>query len=488
MGHSALLVPSTDPIALWTRLRAEPPEAVVEVVAGAESVLLVFDSAAPAEPPLLPAPSASDPGGRLVEIPVAYDGPDLADVAELAGLKIPDVARRHSSPDYSVDFIGFSPGFAYLSGLDPRLDVPRLARPRTSVPAGSVAVAAGLTAVYPQSTPGGWRLIGRTDRALFDPRRDPPAQLEPGDRVRFVRSARVGPYPSWPAPSLVPGGSGGPRVVVLGVGARMTVQDLGRSGWAHAGVPRAGVADRASAAFANALVGNPADRALFEVTLGGGHIRVMSPCLIAVTGARCDLLVDGLPARLETPLPLPAGTEIHLGPALSGVHTYLAVSGGLDVEPVLGSRSCDTLSGLGPPPLRAGDVLGIGDAGGLPSPPAERPPPVPEPGAEVTVRALAGPFSSGRSSLATSAWEVSPDSDRTGARLTGPVLGTVGPVASMGMVPGAVQVPPGGQPVVLLRNHPPTGGYPVVAVVDDAGVDLLAQCRPGTRIRFDFSR
>ncbi|WP_106401916.1 5-oxoprolinase subunit PxpB [Actinocorallia populi] len=124
--------------------------------------------------------------GREVEIPVVYDGADLAEVAELTGLSAAEVAARHSAAEYTVAYLGFSPGFGYLTGLDPVLRVPRRAVPRTSVPAGSVAVAGPYTAVYPSPSPGGWRLLGRTGLALWDVRRDPPSLLAPGDRVRFV--------------------------------------------------------------------------------------------------------------------------------------------------------------------------------------------------------------------------------------------------------------------------------------------------------------
>lgn len=489
-------------VALWRALRDDLPAGVVDVVAGSSSVLLLYDAAAggaPVEPPVLPDPDLLHPPRRhQVSVPVAYDGPDLAEVAHMTGLTEAEVAAAHCGPEYSVSFVGFSPGFAYLAGTDPRLDVPRLDRPRTSVPAGSVAVAAGLTAVYPQATPGGWRLIGRTDVALFDPTGDPPSLLAPGDLVRFHASRSIGTAPEWPVPSLLAGDPRGPRLEVLDAGARLTVQDRGRPGWAHAGVPRGGAADSRSAARANALVGNRPAHALLEATLGGCRLRLLAERTVAVTGAPGQLSVDGLPARHDAPLRVPAGSEMVVGPAERGVHTYLAFGGGIDVEAVLGSRSRDTLSGLGPPPLVRGDVVGLGPspadvgagggAGGSPGPA----PDIAGPGSVQRVQGRPGPDvdalgPEGLRSLASAEWTVGADSDRTGARLIGPVLPGAGSVTSAGMVAGAVQLPPGGQPVVLLRNHPPTGGYPVVAVIDDAGVDVLSQCRPGIRIRIELS-
>ena len=164
---------------------------VVDVVPGYRTVLVTTASAADLRAlrdalPALDLPAASELSSRVVEVPVVYDGPDLASVAALTGLAVAEVVRRHTAPDYVVAFLGFSPGFPYLVGLDPSLHVPRRASPRTSVPAGSVGLAGDQTGVYPQATPGGWQLIGRTSVALFDVERDPPALLAAGDRLRFV--------------------------------------------------------------------------------------------------------------------------------------------------------------------------------------------------------------------------------------------------------------------------------------------------------------
>ncbi|MBI3350259.1 MAG: 5-oxoprolinase subunit PxpB [Burkholderiales bacterium] len=128
--------------------------------------------------------------GRLVEIPVSYDGPDLADVSAHCGLSTEEIVRRHTAAEYCVYFIGFQPGFAYLGGLDESLHTPRRAEPRVAVPAGSVGIGGAQTGIYPLETPGGWQLIGRTRLALFDPQAEPPTLLAPGDRVRFVAEPR----------------------------------------------------------------------------------------------------------------------------------------------------------------------------------------------------------------------------------------------------------------------------------------------------------
>jgi KipI family sensor histidine kinase inhibitor len=495
---------------LWAELAADRPDGVVDVVPAAATVLVVTSGKVDMDRMLAGVHGLVehlDRSGRagsgtdrpVVSIPVVYEGPDLEGVAATTGLDRADVVRLHAAPLYRVDFLGFSPGFAYLSGADPRLTVPRLPSPRTSVPAGSVALAAGYTAVYPQPTPGGWRVIGSTDAIMFDPGRPVPALLSPGDRVRFVAVERAAgaapagprgaPGPTLGTPIPVPG-PGAPAIEVLDPGPMLTIQDRGRTGWGHLGVPVAGALDRGSAAEANRLAGNPDEAALLESTLGGCRLRLRANRTVAVTGAAADLTVDGLPARSRVGLPLPAGTELAVGRCRHGLRVYIAIGGGLDSPTVLGSRSTDTLSGLGPAPLRRGDQVGLGPA------PLDQPA---DPGpdtrtrsrpTEIEVEARLGPrenwlSASGLATLGGAEFSVGGSSDRTGVRLEGPkVERAAREIPPEGVVAGAVQVPPDGQPIVLMRNHPSTGGYPVVAVVDEAGVDRLAQAPPGSVARF----
>jgi KipI family sensor histidine kinase inhibitor len=166
---------------------------VQELIPGMNNLTLVFDPLR-AEPADLEAaalalwakPPRRQQLGRLVEIPVTYDGPDLGDVAAHCGLSADEVVHRHTQGQYVVYFLGFQPGFAYLGGLDEALHTPRRAEPRVAVPAGSVGIGGAQTGIYPLATPGGWQLIGRTSLALFDPQAEPPTLLAPGDRVRFI--------------------------------------------------------------------------------------------------------------------------------------------------------------------------------------------------------------------------------------------------------------------------------------------------------------
>lgn len=282
-------------------------------------------------------------------------------------------------------------------------------------------------------------------------------------------------------------------IEVVAPGPYATVQDLGRPGYAHLGVPRSGAADAPSLRLANRLVGNPEGAAGIELTLGGARLRFLTGAWAAVTGAPCpfELVLPGRTAAcgMNAPLWVPEGGEVRLAAPRRGLRTYLAVRGGLDTPMTLGSRSTDSLCGLGPSPLRAGAVLPVGPAAELPAlvvdaaAPLETPPDV--------LRVLPGPrddwFAPGAPvALCARPYLVTPDSNRVGVRLSGTPLRWARPreLPSEGMVAGAVQVPPDGQPIVFLADHPPTGGYPVIAVVTTACLSVAAQLRPGDRIRF----
>ncbi|KPI21502.1 urea amidolyase related protein [Actinobacteria bacterium OK074] len=278
-------------------------------------------------------------------------------------------------------------------------------------------------------------------------------------------------------------------LAVVRAGALTTVQDLGRPGYAHLGVPRSGALDPPAAALVNRLVGNPPEAAVLETTLNGCALRPRSAVTVAVGGAPCPVTVDGRPAPWGAPFRVPACALLDIGHARAGVRGYVAVAGGVAVEPVLGSRSTDLLSGLGPAPLADGTVLPLGqpfgpharvDVAAQPAPPAE-----------LVLRVTPGPRDDWFTAAAvrtflTRAYRVSSASNRIGLRTEGPVLERARPgeLPSEGMVLGAVQVPPDGSPVVFLADHPTTGGYPVIAVVRPEDLPAAAQAVPGTPVRF----
>ncbi|PCG81755.1 allophanate hydrolase [Streptomyces sp. WZ.A104] len=284
-----------------------------------------------------------------------------------------------------------------------------------------------------------------------------------------------------------------PRLHVVRAGALTTVQDAGRPGYAHLGVGRAGALDGPAARLANRLVGNPPGAAVLETTLTGCAVRPEAPVVAVVGGAGCRVTVDGRPVAWGAPVRVPAGAVLDAGPAACGLRGYLAFAGGLEPEAVLGSRSADLLSGLGPPPLREGDALPLGDPAECGPPPAG---PVPWPGApaELVLPVHPGPrhawfTEAALRTLLTAAYRVSPHSNRIGLRTEGPALersraGAAGELPSEGMVLGAIQVPPDGRPVVFLNDHPTTGGYPVLGVVPEPALAAAAQAVPGTGLRF----
>ncbi|GAA3127589.1 biotin-dependent carboxyltransferase family protein [Streptosporangium carneum] len=285
-------------------------------------------------------------------------------------------------------------------------------------------------------------------------------------------------------------------IEVIAPGPYATVQDLGRPGYGHLGVPHSGAADAPSLRLANRLVGNPEDAAGVELTFGGARLRFVAGAWVAVTGAACPLevVVRGRTVRqgMRAPFWVAAGGELRAAIPSAGLRTYVAVRGGLDTPVVLGSRSTDSLCGLGPPPLSAGATLTVGPSGGLPPPAVDVAPPAPPPDA---LRVVAGPRDDwfapdALAGLCAQPYVVSQDSNRVGVRLSGPRLERAreGELPSEGMVAGAVQVPPDGQPIVFLADHPPTGGYPVIAVLTSACLAAAAQLRPGDRVRFRLDR
>ncbi|QDW64018.1 5-oxoprolinase subunit PxpB [Oerskovia sp. KBS0722] len=570
-GDHALMVDLAgldDVHALAAALRAAQVPGVVDVVPAARTVLVLLDDTATAADlarvedavrAVWESRSAvvQEGEGRLVEIPVVYDGQDLPDVAAWAGLSVAEVVARHGGREYVVAFGGFMPGFGYLTEVDPTIAAPRLATPRTRVPAGSVALAGDLTAVYPRATPGGWRLLGRTDVELFDVDRDPPALLTAGTRVRFREVDRLpgdaegdvlpaegdghsaeGDQKAVEGDAIPVDGDGRPAegdgavgegdvnpaegdghsaegdqkavdgdaipvdgdgrpvegdrvggVEVLATGPLTLVEDEGRPGWASSGVGRSGAADQRALRLLNRLLANDDSAAALEVTLGGLVLRFHERATIALAGATAPAVLDGTSVGMQAVLEVRPGAELHLGYAARGTRTYLGVRGGFDVTPVLGSRSFDVLAGLGPAPLRAGDRLAIGPRPSrLPVVDLVAPRPATTGIVELAVRrgvrdewfdddAWRG--------LLGATFEVTDASNRVGLRLSGAPIGRrSGELPSEGLVPGAIQVPPDGQPVLFLRDHPVTGGYPVIGVVRDGALDVAAQLRPGDRLRF----
>ena len=515
-GDRAILVElsSLDAVlSLQAQLTAHPRPGQIDVIAAAGTVLITADSphalralAAHVRSLDLEAPAEAD--STLVTIEVVYDGDDLDEAAALTGLGREGVVAAHTDQLWTAAFAGFAPGFAYLTGENSTLDVPRRRSPRTAVPAGAVALGGSYSAIYPRQSPGGWQLIGRTDAALWDLGRENPALIRPGDTVRFAAVRAEATMTRRPEPAdaaarqALHGEHATAGLAVRKPGLQATIQDLGRPGYASLGVTSSGAMDRGALRRANRLVGNPEDAAGVEMLFGGLEIEALTDQVLAVTGASVPLEVTPSgdakqrPAAVrrpacDAPFALLAGERLTVGAPTAGLRSYLGVRGGVTGPPALGSRSTDTMSGLGPDPLQAGSILPVGTPtpGSVVGNPEISP--LPDQGRATVLRVVPGPRQDWFSEETLAAfleqeWTVTPKSNRIGLRLDGEALtrSMDGELASEGTVRGAVQVPPEGQPVLFLSDHPVTGGYPVIAVVVHADLDKAAQLPPGATVRF----
>lgn len=495
---------------------------LVETVPSYRSVLVIYDPLvtdfghlAPLVSALRPVEGAGETG-KVVEVPVRYGGehgPDLAEVARRLDMSEDQAVALHSGAEYPVYMLGFMPGFAYLGGVPEKLRIPRLSTPRARVPRGSVAIAGEQTGVYPLETPGGWHLIGRTPVSLWNPLSTDPFLIGPNAVVRFVP---IGPeeYARLELEREEEAAAGGGHgtgedggggtaatVQVLDPGLFTTVQDLGRPGFAAFGLTSSGAADSFAHRVANRLVGNMESQATLEITAAGPRLRFLRNAEFAVAGADFELHLDGKPIPVRTMIRAEPGQELRFGRLRRGFRAYLALAGGWDVPTVMGSRSTLHRAGLGGyagRPLRHGDLLAAGVTGTAAAA-VTAPYLVPPLGTvpadwfayldESAVRVVPGPQSelfTGLEPLLTGEYTVKPDSDRMGVRLDGPRLKAPGghDIISDGIALGSIQVPADGYPIVMMADHQTAGGYPKPATVITSDLRILAQRKPGDRIRF----
>lgn len=496
-------------LALLASLRAEPIAGIEELVPAARTILITFRPAVLSAAALAHAVRQRKLDARetrvdkRIEIPVRYDGEDIAEVAGLLGITPEELVRRHTGSDYTVAFTGFAPGFAYLSGGHPSLNVPRRTVPRTRIPAGAVGLAGSFSGVYPQASPGGWQIIGVTDTPMWDLSRETPALLQPGDTVRFVDATwskvalpAVEKVVAAPAPVAVEGGC---AFEVRAAGLQALWQDGGRHGQARQGVSASGAMDQRSLHVANRLVGNASDMACLELAYGGFQFVCRGDAVMAVTGADGPLTLtraDGAqwPLLRYQPVALADGDTVTFGEPVAGIRSYLSVRGGFAVAPVLGSCATDTLARIGPPAVAVGDVLPVravaigAVVGATEAPPAD----LPTVQEEVVLDIVLGPRTDWFSAdaverLCSQPWVVTPQSNRVGIRLNAEqplVRANTAELPSEGTARGSIQVPPSGQPVLFLADHPLTGGYPVIASVATHHLDRAGQIPVNARVRF----
>jgi len=520
--HNALLVELADldqTLALLASLQRHPPHGVEELVPAARTILVEYHASATRAETLVQDIAArsltqgAERSDTLIEIPVHYNGEDLAEVAQILGITADEVVQRHTGSEYTVAFTGFAPGFAYLSGGHPSLNVPRRSTPRTRLPAGSVGLAGTFSGVYPQASPGGWQIIGTTPVAMWDITRAQPALLQPGYRVRFVDIATKNIAAS--AYSESAGGQKDPKpsgrtqhhlaaghtaLQVRATGLLTVFQDLGRHGQARQGVSASGAMDQAALKAANRLVGNASNAAALETVGGGLQLRSVGDNVVAVTGADAVLTLttaDGqrwsVP-RYE-PVALADGDMLAVGQPTAGARCYVAVRGGFAEAPVMGSCATDTLAHVGPAPVAVGDWLAVQPAPATSVVAAPELPPadLPTLEQEVVLDVVMGPRTDwftpeAIARFAAQRWQVTPQSNRVGLRLAGEVpldRAITGELPSEGTALGALQVPPSGQPVLFLADHPLTGGYPVIGCVAPYHLDRAGQIPVGAWLRFN---
>lgn len=502
-------------LALYNALRQSQINLIRDLIPAARTILVFFDEYHSSFEYMcgwiksLKIDSHSMKQQQVVDIPVLYDGEDLAQVAELQGCSVAEVVRRHQQSLWQVAFIGFAPGFAYLNSPDrPFRDIPRLAVPRKRIPAGSLGLAGQYAGIYPKDSPGGWQLIGRTPEKMWDLQREHPALLLPGMRVEFQDITHAPVRVQVPATvqstaSQTSAKQAEPETAlaalkITAASLQMLIQDQGRFDQTRLGVGSAGAMDQAAMHAANRIVGNPEDAAVIELLNGGFKAKVLAAVVLAVTGADSLIRIKFADSRVVDfstyqAIALDAGDELHIQTATAGLRHYLTIRGGLDVTPVLGSCAYDSLAVLGPEPLQVGDCIAQRQLTTGPIMLHESAVPnLPKVGDTVELDIVMGPRTdwfdqASIDRLCQQSWSVSQDSNRVGLRLQGDVPLTrriQHELESEGTCIGALQVPPSGQPVLFMNDHPLTGGYPVIAAVAKHHWDLVAQIPAGCQIKF----
>ncbi|ATG17026.1 allophanate hydrolase [Providencia alcalifaciens] len=495
-------------MALTDSLTRQPIKGIEEITPAARTVLVRYNPARENITAIVQQISQrnieciASQAGKLVTIPVHYTGEDLPEVAEYLGITIEEVIRRHTESEYLVAFSGFAPGFGYMVSTQAQLHVPRRQSPRVRIPAGSVALAGEFSSVYPQASPGGWQLIGRTDLAVWDINRSEPALLQAGYRVNFIDQSKHAVSYSLPEqPQIKPRENTQTYdLTVLATGLQTLFQDRGRIGQSALGISESGAMDKSALYSANRLVGNDTQSTVLEVTQGGLKVRANSDVLVGITGAECPITVTTEEGHVYVsatycPIHLAKGDVIQLGAPTKGVRSYFSVRGGFAVTPVLESCSFDTLAQVGPAPIMVGQSLSIHQknnhrAISLTETPAFEYPTADD---EVVLDVIMGPRTDwfteqAAALLPQQVWQVTAASNRIGLRLMGETplsRQQLQELPSEGTCIGAIQVPANGQPVLFLNDHPLTGGYPVIGSVCDYHLDLAGQIPVNGKIRFN---
>ena len=447
-------------------------------------------------------------------IRVCYDpelAPDLLASAEKCRLTVREFINRHKNSEIRVDILGFMPGFSYCSGLDSSLRLPRLESPRTAVPAGSVAIAELQTAIYPQATPGGWNIIGRSPDVLFDPHKSDPSLLKAGDRVEFIE-IDLAEFRKIEAQNLTKAAQktstenvSNHAVEVISPGLQTTIQSLPRYGFAHLALSAGGPMDIEGARMANTLLGNSDDATGLEITGSGTKLLFHEDVWVAWVGAQCIVQVNGNVVPGNRPVHIRKGESLSFGTMQLGCRIFLALSGGIESEFILGGQGSHLSAGIGDGALQKGDALYLPRAQDIYQKPFFRK----MRDAEIRFPkwSIASPALPGRKleiikvlpsihlgvlsadeqdALWKTVWTVSSQSNRMGMRLESDfkISSSITGIPSQGIWFGTVQLPPSGQPILMMAEHQTTGGYPRLMEMVSSERSKLAQLRAGDKIQF----
>ncbi|MEM2664627.1 MAG: 5-oxoprolinase subunit PxpB [Candidatus Methanomethylicia archaeon] len=434
---------------------------------------------------------------NIIEIPTLYDydvGLDLEEISKITKLKPEEIIKIHSEQVYRVYMVGFIPGFPYMGEVPEKIAVPRLENPRIKVPAGSVGIAGTQTGIYPFESPGGWRIIGRTPIKLFDPNRDPPTIFKIGDYVKFKPISRevydeiLRKEP--PKTSLSIEGEPVLKVDVAGPG--VSIQDLGREGYRKYGVPVSGAMDKESFITSNILVGNNIDCACIEIFQSNFEATVLQDIIISICGANVEGEIDGEEIETWRAIPVRKGSKIKINRIIDGLISYISIAGGINEPIILGSRSHYLTAGIGRELTKNAIITTSKNMFNeiIETCPARRINWKREMKNEF--RILLGPhlqyFTEEMiKDFTNTKFTVTSNINRMGYRLEKDIeakIKGVGRLISCGTLPGAIQIPGDGNPIVLMADAQTTGGYAVIGKIIEPDLNIFSQCEPKTKIKF----